>query len=554
MSQVREILTKRMEFISIFVNSISAYWKVVSEIIQSIDNAKYTKVQQDIAGLTGLITEIPTIYSDTNVLQSAADLYSKISTLENCFVSIFSFLNNPEYAKLAVYNMSSTYTHNIYQHRNIAISAHEKYADASTRGDVEIFSHIFGSIPDHETVLAFIAKNTDVINKFTIKLLNWAITRSTGEQLRSLELVVETQKDKLLSAERLPASILPGIEGMLYRYGLVPETLCLELPAIFAQLGHDYVDSMLPNENMIALASAGPGIILVNKSNGSPMEFNLRGLIDHEYIEKHDLKSTITSGLTKKIITKFKTANMLEPGGTCEPIKFFPGAKNTWIVMETINGKLWRLLRKDGVEIPTNEIVGLVGGATTRPMTYNMMQSDIILSKCFSRNAPMYLQAYLDADIKPSTASLQANITEKLTAAYSVALTKITAQSAPIDIKTLRRGLLSSDVIFSVLAPILLHSHSGTDKGTPEYLVSHAAKTDAVIRLFLKELDRQLYYTNIQERIFKENNPEQLKNVLIDLYKVAVSTAAQELDKSNAWTEYDSSLKNFMIEKNQAIL
>lgn len=551
METIPEILRARMESIFVIVEKASRYLEIVREIVQSINSAEYKKVNDDLATMRSFAEEIPTMdITQVHLLRNMTNLYQKFVTIEQCFASVVSLFENQTYTKLAVYNMSSTYTTNIYHERNAAILAHEKYLDTATRDDEIIFKIVFDKITDINEAVAFVIDNENIINKFTIKLIHWVISNTSGEKRRRVELIVEKQKDILLNATRMDMRNQPGVQGLIYRYNLRPLTPSIPINELFDQLGAKYNAKISPNENFESFVRKGPGLIVINKATSSPVEFSLSGLIDIDYVTAHDLKTNPLSGLTKKIVERFNTARLLPRGGVSEPVKHFVGKTQNWYVIESINGELWRILGLRGEKIiPNDAIIGIIKGLTTRPHQYNVMQCETILKKCLDPKAKVLLMDYEEEKIAaPSSEPIRFAIIDTLTRGFETRLAKINNPNS------FRELAIDRDNINETLLDILTHSTGIYGKGSSEYLITYIAKFDGIIRAFTKELERRWGEEVLPERLFKEHSGEDLKNMLRTIFISVVTASVDELDRSRTWTEYDMTLKEFFLERKQAIV
>lgn len=559
MVDINKLLRARMEHTKSFAEGSRKYLEIVKDIVRSMNPEEYKHAVDGIATLISLADEISEwtlTGSGKEILQRVADLYEKFIIIDDAITILISVLENPAYAKMALYNMSATYIMNVSREKNHSISEYEAYVEESVATDEKIFELVFeaaGVTTSPEDAFSWIIEHSSVINKFTIKLIGNVIRVISGERRRQLELIIENQKDILLGATRIDMAVWKGAQAMLVRYGLRPITSS-ETPArLFEQLGAKYDTKISLDENFKTLARNGPGIIYINKSSPSPVEFDLRGLIDVNYITANDLKTNQQSGVTEKIINRFSTAKLLpRVTGPSAIVKYPPKSGNRWYVIESINGELIRLLgRGEDKALGANVICGLIQGVSSRAHNYNSIQTEEILSKCFDPKAKMILQLYEDEKTSlPSADPIKNSIVTELSEWASKSL----KNHMPENGEAFKRMAVNQQIISEVLLDVLTHSIGIHGLGSSEYMITYISKFDSIIRAFIKELERKWLEENINDRMFSELSPDNLRGNLLGIFTTVIKASIDELDRNKLWTEYDISIKEYFLERKQAIV
>jgi len=268
----------------------------------------------------------------------------------------------------------------------------ELLSDASSGSNNVTVSALLSAILEQTVITSFL------IILISELLLMPGLPSHSREILRN---IMEIKKDALLGSNRIPLLDTGGIQGMFVRYNLVPYEMSMPPQDLFKKYKIEYIHGDKNNFPNLAVA-AKLNVCAIFKSGESPLEFNIRGLVDPEYIERHELKVSMSSGVTKKMIEKFNTYKKLKPP---------PGKKNNhkniiakysdeadWLVLETINGAYWRRLSHMGaLAIKASNISGLINGLTLRPHVYNDLQAQAILAKCFDSRSPLILSNYISS-------------------------------------------------------------------------------------------------------------------------------------------------------------
>ncbi len=550
LSGITKMLTARMQHIETFTRKVADYMHLAKDIITGINPGEYKILVADLDTLHTMPVEVLAIdWKVDNIIHLAVDCYQRLTTLDACARRAMQVMENETYAKLIIYNMSSTYVTNVYQMRNDAAAAHEKYLSVSVSDDEEIFKVILAAIPAVDDMYMYVVNNEHIINKFTMKMISQIIVKGSNEKRRRAELIIENQKDIVLSASRADTRKFAGVQGAIGRYNLLPVTKSMPVAQLFASIGAPYDPKVPLEDNFTALAKQ-IGVLTLNKATPSAVEFNLSGLINADFVAENNLKTNPLAGLNKKIIERFSTATLLPRGGPPDIVRQY-GKGDKWYVFESINGELWRLMGVSGEKIvPADMIAGLLRGVTTRPHKYNSLQVGTILSKCFDSRAGAILSSYSELQVSTqSSESIRAQILDKLTKNFEAKLTRSFKTAAEV-----KSAAVDHAAISETLLDVLTHSTGGHGKGAAEYLITYIAKFDGIIYDFIKKLERQWGAVTLSNRIFTEYPVQELGAMLVDVFRATTSAAINELDQTRVWTDYDISLKEFFLEKAHIIV
>jgi hypothetical protein len=548
--KILDLLRSRLQIIHNIATKTTKYLQIVKDIVLSINPTEYAQINDAVAML--LSSEVTLSKMD---ITSINHIYDMFVTIDEKLQHIFALYENANYLKLAVHNMSSTYTSDIYRARNNVLHDYEKYLNLTASDDAIIFDIVFSessSINDPAAALLFVEQQLTPVNKFTIKLLHWIIARATGEIRARAEQLVEIQKDKILGSSRTKLTT-GGAQGIMVRYNLVPATESLPIDKAFAAAGLKFNPKMDILQNFaFNITLNTPGIIAIYRQTSSPIEFNLRGLTDIDYITRHDLKTNPVSGLTKKIIEKFNTAKLLEkPRADAEHYEIYGTTNKKWYIFETINGINWRLLSHRGeIIVPAAAISGLLIGLSSRPLKYNNVCAEIILSKCFDAKSEHLLSDYEKRRLNaPASDIIRTKIVDKI-------MDSMESMKSIKNTKTTLDELRRVDValVNKTLLDVLIHMTGIHGKGSLEYTLTYIAKIDSIARALVKELERRWADVEIPARLFSELSDSELAKSLNTIARGVVVAAVDELDRAHVWTDYDMTLKEYFLEEKQVII
>lgn len=549
-NDINKLLSDRMEFLRLILKNYVKYSDHIKEVFMGMDPDMYNKSQNDIVYITEKCSEIPTILTNDQYLLNGSKLYDQFEPLEGAVDELLCIMKNVTYLKLSSYSISPSTIQEITHLKKNTINYYDKYKKKSIDDDIIIINSIItlANVSKDES-FRFIVDNKNIINKFTIKLIGHIINDLSSAKKRELEIFVEQQKDSIMGAIRVDISSKIGIQGLMVRYGLVPGLSC-EISEIFDQIGAKYdVNSSL--DNNLRSAALNNGIILINISNKSPLEFNIKSITDSNYIKDHDLETTAASGLTKKIINKYKTTTMLTPNDVKgKKMVKYPGKHDKWYIIETINGTLYRLLSyQNAIIIDGNRIVGLLNGLSTRCFNYNNIQANVITTKCINKKLENLVSEYDDNFIGNVPGYIAPAINNKLIDYFNEQLKSGAIKS----ISDFDDVVLNEAMISDIILKTLPHTSGVSSKGALEYTITYIARINFIIDQFMKELMRQLNRHPIDKKIFKESHTSVHKE-LQAIYKLLIDKTIAEITKIKLFADYDMTLKEYYMDKRQIVI
>jgi len=455
-------------------STASKYIALISDIIRGLDPAALTAALGAVSCAEGSPTIDPTVGdpSSRDVAVALAALYDKIAATDRALDILRAVFANNTWSKLAMYNKSSTYVLDVHKLRATAITAHNQYLSAD---DDAVF--VAARALMVEPPVAFALERESQINKFTIWLFGWSLSTASGSAARRIQAAIERCKDNMLGS------------------------------ALVAPM--DVLTRLRPTS--VSGGDPGGGVRISNVT-GSPMEFDMRGLIDPVYIEENGFKTSPLSGLTNQVLKRFNTVRRLGEGTPSDPIA---AAAN----VETIDGTHWRAL-EDGDRT-----------LSTRPSRYACLQN--ITAGCFDEKAVHVLNEY--AALKPaSTEILRGRIVDRIMKGFEA---RLSGTPSPAEFHAVATD---ADDITQVLLDTL-SEYAGD--ASPEAICTYAAKTDFVIRSLRTEISRALDALAPPVRAYSEMVPTELTALLLSSYRSILARAVDELERSSTWNSYDVTLK-----------
>lgn len=574
MDQISNLLKNRAVLLNKILDRSAKYVKSIRELIIKNDPELHAKITNAVDALRASTD----LHTDMSLMQTL-NLYDTLNTIEENIKILYQIVINKNYEKQLLYDKSSTYSDEHYQDKRVFERTYDELLTTSVKDDEFIINTVIEhlDVKNHKDELFQFVTTDTKSNKFMFKLVSTLIKETSGTQKRTLERLIEDQKDKMLESSRLP-NVKPGILGSMVRYGLRPLTDMIPIEELFSQIGFEYDNSKTPDENFKIISETN-GVIVLTRSTKSPIDFDIRGLIDVDYIIKEDLKQAPIIGLNPKVIRRYETLKVLSEPTPESPLKVYPGKTTSWYVFETAADSKYRLLVKEntnialkhgGTEMPKsahmlstlsrrkveglrsplvseNEVIGLLKGLSLRAERYNHIQETEILSKCFDPLSKHILTTYTDT---PHIIDInQFAIQEKLMSKINEEI----ATSKPKHAADFKRIILDQNTISTIITDVILQKQQH-QRGSVEYLVTYVTRIDNMISSFMREAERQFRQESIPGRLFKEHTDSQIISILQDTFKNILKRTIEELNRNKSWSEYELSLKEYTLNKKQIII
>lgn len=316
----------------------------------------------------------------------------------------------------------------------------------------------------------------------------------------------------------------------------------MEPADLFHSQGWPYDGGKTLEENCRKL---GKYMILLNRASKSPVEFSIRGLADSNYISEHNLNINPLAALSDAAIKRFDTVRYLGRSSVEPAAPIIVGTGVKPIVLESLNGQLWRIVENAG----SVSGFGLTHPLTLngRPAAYHKLHQDIILSRCFNDKAQLWESRYKDLTFpKLSTELIKAKITEEMLAYFeSLILGEGKKKDRDLTIVDVRKIKIDKKILTSTMLRHVMSQYKIPDRADTEYITTFVAQFEAAYRRVSESFDKGWAGLSIPQRWFKEYAGDELRGKILNEFKTILTVALGEMDKNTEWAEVDESYKLF---------
>lgn len=553
MDIVKKLLHEKFAPVTIITAEITKYMNLIKDIIISYNQQEYNDILKGIKYLDEFIINIDNIHMDTvdEILSKTSTLYQDFDHITDILKLMTQVIQNNVYSKYMIHNMSTSYVLDFNHSKDYVLSLNETYISKSLIIDNLLFDKILEMIDyknNMDKVFEFIIENETIINMFVIKIITVSIGLVNPNKRRRLENIIENQKNIILDANRITLNY-SGIQGLMIRYNLTPVTNSRSINDIFQLINLcEYDDNLSLKDNLKNLSKiSSNGVICLSLITKSPIEFDIRGIIDMEYIIENNLKNTSISGINPKLIERFKTLTVLDkPKQPADKIICLSGKSNEYYIFATLNGLQYKLLSTNRTNLTRDtDIKGLINGLSLRPYRYNTLHEEMIIKSCFNNKYITIIEKYRNHIMSiPSSEHVKLNILDRLIQKFTLSINESPIKST----RDFKARIVNYSTISNILLIIFTKDIKSRNINSSEFLLTHIISIESLTGDFIKEIHRSLSKEKLNERIFAELSEAVLRETLISIYTNIITRAITEIDKNNTWMEYNLSLKNFFID------
>jgi hypothetical protein len=524
--------------------------------ISEINPSDFTIMNNLLVDLLDILTQLKTstksqsmVIESINAAIEMSLIYDKLDKLNSMLLIIIDKISNKVYIKAAIVNMSYTFSKDVKVCVVAIKELYDKYHKADIEDDVLYFNSIAATTFVKDNLeelynLVLASSSNKLINYLTLSMLD----KVSDVQKNILFTRIETQKNAILNTKRVQIRQLQiGVQSRMITYGLTPYDTSLPLNTFLKEYGV---------KSIIDLSLKQHGVVLMNSSSRSPIEFDVRSLIDDKYIAQHSLKIHDSSGLSEKVIEKYNTSidlgkSSILPEYTKIYIEGneilddqFPSYPDLWYIIETINGTHYRFLVNERSKqagsklVSSKDIEGLLKGCSTRSTDYNNIMTSDIVKNYSDINMGNIVLDYKNKTTQETSDIIKTKIVDKLTAGFTKAFIELQTTRPKHTIDDIKDINIIPLVQQTVLSVLITTDTSSTIKkaSSSEYMLTYLFKYNDTLTAMTKEVKYRWYNTKIDASIYKEYDKETANKKITEMFMLVVSQACNELDKNKMWT------------------
>ena len=538
MSEINELVDKHAKETDIIAKIAKQYWARVKK-----SALKYVDAHDMLDSAFALMSSEPSYLEKNAKLSTALVHLAYIYAREDTIIAALREMDKLYYSDnvypRVIAGMSGSYVSDIQDNRALFSTRFAKYKWACSEFNDEVF-RVFATTYDitaSQEVVDFIEGTIPAnINTFHLRLVNVVGARLRGVARERLFASIEAAKKSILAAEY---RTIPGHDATVlshpYRLGFVPATLSMDTADLMAEIGLSDIITPAP-ECFVELATRAGVIVLYNITN-NPIEYNVRGLIDMNYIIKHNLIIEQFAGITERVIKKYATAVKLERGTAipAKSINVYNESADVFYVFESINGIHYRALSLNrSMVISRKYIAPFLTGFSTLPLKYG----EIV----FSNESD-----YIDEHIKPKIEAFEReHITEKVGEDLKIVFRRVVMQyiednlREPITKAELAAIITQEYLVKTFIDMLVMKVPSSLDKS--DYHLSAIAKATEAAKTAAKMYEDSIHNLNLAR--IASTSAHGFRELLAHINEI-ITVIIIDLESQNFWESYNHIFKLF---------
>ncbi|AIB52100.1 hypothetical protein E24_00411 [Faustovirus] len=567
METISKILEYSKQKLNKVVNGITEYYKNIEKVVQlnnALTHDKFISAEkQGIELVKKLNIKSASTTSITYTLEELAEFYATLDRLVYTIDYMIGVINDPYYTKLHVINMSQTFIDDINKKKNLILDEYDEFKDTSVDSNDTIYQlsfRDFDYIKNKTEVNKLLLKYKHNTNKFIIALIDHIyspddpILNSYIEGMKNITLSdgYTEQDDTQPGSQRyIDNKHLGYINYILGRGGLAPVTSSQSIDKIMGLLTdgtYSNVENIDSAIKLIETAGLKYDVWVIIKHVLTPLEFDIRPLVDKQYLIENGLYLPVDHVLDNAMLKKTNTSYMLTQSGggkdNIEKVIKIPGDSSKCIIIESLTDGLYRILSNTGEYLSDPLLVNVDKGSAIRPLLYNNIINDEILNNKGFKNHTALLNKFKN---EYKATSLPAD----------TVMTKVKEELKNQIEKLVKSDKHKNENEFIALATDMTVLASAINKVLPMKEIDGNGRMEYTITYLIRINDISFDFTKKFSNILLEKGIRKFynnKNTLLQICNDSIDATVASMHKAGKWSDFEYSFKEFIMDNEFVIM
>lgn len=527
-------------------------------------------------------------------------LYQTYQRADDLILILVNIISTESYIRSS--NLSITEIAQCYTLRQSLHKLYKQHVRQTTAEDTETFTEINKQITNPSVdIITWINNIIQItpppVNKFTIAMIQMNIARVDKSKQAQLATIVETLIDQNFPLPVRYKIPFKGIQS-LQTTSLRPITKHLPLLEICRMINAPYDDA--ERMNFYKMSTSMCNVVTINCASKTAIDFDLSKLMKPDaptganpprfpglnaaYIQKYNTVQPLTvedpvpyetrvypftevkhrdiaPDMNKPafwsnipINDRFKPddvfgrhANGLQPKNEArnQPDPMKPYAhwdKTRWLVFQTQDNKLWRLMSTGDISDPSVEykyVKSIIEGVTLRPMHYNIIQEGQIMQNVYSAQAKLIHAAYAESGKSLASTEPMRNLIIEAAVEQFEKKNVTTIQSY----QKLATEEIDAIILKHIPQPIL------PLRANTDHFISRVSRQTKLLSRWQREIEKivgRIDITALTRMVAESPDPHKL---FVDMYREMIVRVANTLEEDELWRFEHNSLKDILLTK-----
>ncbi|QJX71664.1 hypothetical protein F-LCD7_0415 [Faustovirus] len=555
MESINKILEYNQQKLKKILTGIAEYYKNIEKVVQLNSESTHNKFTSTVEHATKILTDMKT---KADGLDDVATFYDAFDAAVADINYLIDVVNEPYYTKLHVINMSQTFIDDIHKRKSMLLDEYEEFGEKTVDNNDTIYKVMFRNFDYNKNkteVNKLLHKYKNNINKFIIALVKHIyssddpILKSYIEGMKNITLG-GPESGNLRYLDNTDAGYLNYILG---RNNIAPITASMPISQLLNTLTgtkyNDGIDTVEAAVQLIKSARLKHDVYVVIKHVLTPLEFDIRPLVDKKYLLDNGLYLPVDSALNDAMLRKTNTNYMLGVGSSERTapdqriIKIAADSSKCYII-ESIAPNLYRLMSNTGEQLSDQLAANLTGGSVARPMLYNNIVNDEIMTKKGFKNHTALVNKFKN---EYKATSLPADtVMTKVKEELRNQIEKLIDSNKHKNDNELLTLATDTGIIAAAINKVLPMKES--DGGSrSEYTITYLIRINDIAFEFTKRFSGTLIDKGIRK--FYAN-----KNTLRQICFEAIDIVVAGMNKTGKWSDFEYSFKEFVLDNEFVIM
>jgi hypothetical protein len=536
--------TERFVMLEAVFSSITIYFKAIAGLMELINPSLFHKYKELDKCVRSGLAQGKELAARASSLEEIIKFYYVMGGVQVAMEQMADLVKNPYYDELLTIEKSMTTKMQLNQTKFNLFGSLRRLHEVLMNEDPRIFKQVVDSLDiknNYEKVLEDI-KRYETPNKLLIYIVKSILNLHDVEHLIRPKL--EAFKDVVLEKQpplnpRFAFATDSSLAWTVSLYGLIPTTPYLNSKDLLTgTLPYKYNVLKSELENLID-ETTDKSLLIINRSVGRNIDYNVLPLVDAKYIEKHKLWTNRNSGLNKLVWRRFDTVREIPTESSGPNFTKYDRGTEDWIVVETTDWKYYRLLGRafGDLYVPRVTVDKILNGVSMRPLAYHNIQEYYILNRAGEVRRESLLNWYDELKLKtPPTDALKTNMLNELVENFKPE--GITTEQAFVE--KCREGYKR------IVSKHLIKYLEAERIRARELKASFALHLDDIFREFRRKLESAIAKI-VHPGLFSKRSD--MSKHLVDIYRDIMKETIEDMDSPpSKWQSVEKTLKEFYIE------
>jgi hypothetical protein len=335
---------------------------------------------------------------------------------------------------------------------------------------------------------------------------------------------------------------------MLGRGNLAPKTASMpihELLALVTGSTYSTVKNWESAVKLIESAGLKHDVWVIIKHILTPLEFDIRPLIDKQYLIENGLYLPVDHALDEAMLRKTNTSYMLNDSPEkLQKIIKIPADASRCLIIESLTVDSYRIMSNTEDYLSDPLLTNINNGSAARPLLYNNIINNEIMTRKGFKNHTALLNKFKN---EYKSTSLPAD----------TVMTKVKEELKNQIEKLVKSDKHKNENEFITLATDMTVLASAINKVLPMKEMDGNGRMEYTITYLIRINDISLDFTKKFSHVLLEKGIRKFynnKNTLLTICNDSIDATVMSMNKAGKWSDFEYSFKEFVMDNEFVVM